>query len=1507
MYQEVNSNMKAKRILIPIIVLGGMTLASCSQDLVTNYSKSDLQIDTPWVDYNIPITSLEFSSAEQHVSLERGTQYQYNDYRITPKNATNRQLIWQSSNEAVATISDTGLLTGVEGGHAQITVGNEENTFHPAVLDVDVTVDIESFNVSYGSTDLDWNHEYTPTVTLSPADTTWTNFTYSIPEAEQTIATVDESGVITTYGENGTVHLTIINEKLGGAEHAQNICFDVRDRKIHVSSIALSVAQGASSRIELGTTSQVVAEVTPNDAQDIPTLQYFSRDDGVASVDPTTGVVTGNKPGIAKIFALCEGVTSNDVEIEVFEVYATSISINNAGPINIDALDEEHTQITVTVGVSEQGATKPSLATPTFSSSDDSIVTVGDNGELTVRQSGTVTITASIQGQSAIYTDTIQVNAKAYVTAISFDGPVAAYLEDTVTITAILTPASVEDSTVTWDVNPANKVESVINGNQITLTPLAEGPVTLTATSTKLGISNTHTVSFTERKVEFEEGEVYLVGNKQFNTGTSVTGVASWTNAKYAYHLTDIRYNEGARVEAHARMTLDEGTEFKLRIGPDPVESWRQNYEQAGAIDRTHLSYSEGGNVKVLTAGVYDIYYKFAEDSTYIGLGPVIHFDKADFSMGKTSSTKIVLHDYEAPVVSCISSDTSVATVSEGVFVEGKGMEYTVTAVAPGTTTITATDNAGHVATSKVEVRNDTQGVSTPIYLNANGIFDDAGAVPFIHAYNANEDHQDLQMTLVEGQSMIYSAEISEEYTNVIFVRMPSGSTTLDWDKAWNESKAADSEYGDNNMFTITGYDQEDGKYLTGTWGVFDPNQQYKVPADFYLAGDFNSWAQYDEDYALVNQSTATTRKYVLENVYLEEGSAVKVHDKELAGTPEEEQGAHWYANASEYPNCHYTLVNDGYGGKNMAMDASAYYDIEFYPDSEYANTIVFSIHGAVGASYYLKGTFDSWGDGISLAQDPNDSNKYFATGVSLTEGDKVKGNNPALGDAGWYGVSEEYANCHFTVDAENNAVINETASYTVNLYINSDNGNHLEFIKEGTPIVGADHYLLGLGLNNWTPSAAFLMTQDQSDSNKYTLTGVELTEGDLIKANNPALGNDGWYGVAEAYENCHFTVGEGGNAVITDSGTYTVNLYINSDNGNHLQFIKEGSPVVSADIYLLGLGLNNWTPSAEFKMTQNQTDGNKYTLEGVELTAGDLIKGNNPALGDDGWYGVDHVYDNCYFTVGTGGNAVISESGTYTVNLYVNSDDGNHLQFIKTGGGDTPVVTTADYYLKGDFNSWVQRDDYKFTATSDPNKFTITNVTIHAGEGMKGYKPASGSDAEAWYGVANEYTGCGWTVNHNQGHEGDCVVSADGVYTVDLYLVDDYGTDNHLVITKTADIPGGDTPVDPQPTTLKTFYFTNNYRWSGTVKAYVWDSTGVNETPVAWPGAAATFVYTNDLGEDVYSFTIDTSKYDYVIFNVGSNQTVNLKLSDFGSNNACYISGQEGNAYTVGYWNYAG
>ncbi len=74
------------------------------------------------------------------------------------------------------------------------------------------------------------------------------------------------------------------------------------------------------------------------------------------------------------------------------------------------------------------------------------------------------------------------------------------------------------------------------------------------------------------------------------------------------------------------------------------------------------------------------------------------------------------------------------------------------------------------------------------------------------------------------------------------------------------------------------------------------------------------------------------------------------------------------------------------------------------------------------------------------------------------------------------------------------------------------------------------------------------------------------------------------------------------------------------------------------------------------------------------------------------------------------------------------------------------------------------------------------------------------------------------------------------------------------------------------------TIYFSNNKKWS-TVNAYIYNNDTGAEMKT-WPGTAMTNPTVNDLGQQVFSMTVDATKYNRVIFNNGSTQTHDLPLS---------------------------
>lgn len=91
--------------------------------------------------------------------------------------------------------------------------------------------------------------------------------------------------------------------------------------------------------------------------------------------------------------------------------------------------------------------------------------------------------------------------------------------------------------------------------------------------------------------------------------------------------------------------------------------------------------------------------------------------------------------------------------------------------------------------------------------------------------------------------------------------------------------------------------------------------------------------------------------------------------------------------------------------------------------------------------------------------------------------------------------------------------------------------------------------------------------------------------------------------------------------------------------------------------------------------------------------------------------------------------------------------------------------------------------------------------------------------------------------------------------------------------------------------------YFTNSYKWSGTIYCYAWND---NDNNASYPGVKMTFLEKYGvMDQDVYYIDIDTS-FTYVIFSNGSSneKTIDISLED--NVNAYYVSGGSTGAYTV-------
>lgn len=145
---------------------------------------------------SIAVEEIKFGDSE--VTLEAGTSY-VPILAISPLNATDVKLVWASSNNSVATVSEKGVITAVSEGICYVTVSSAANPAVMAVAIVNVTKSASTvteiklskykMKLSVGSSDIS-------IVTMLPADAQnkdefWTS-------SDTSVATVDEFGWV--YG-----------------------------------------------------------------------------------------------------------------------------------------------------------------------------------------------------------------------------------------------------------------------------------------------------------------------------------------------------------------------------------------------------------------------------------------------------------------------------------------------------------------------------------------------------------------------------------------------------------------------------------------------------------------------------------------------------------------------------------------------------------------------------------------------------------------------------------------------------------------------------------------------------------------------------------------------------------------------------------------------------------------------------------------------------------------------------------------------------------------------------------------------------------------------------------------------------------------------------------------------------------------------------------------------------------------------------------------------------------
>ena len=343
--------MKRKTIILAVVAAAAMaiTLVGCGVK-ITNIAVPESAMVEKGESITLPVVYGTDDAPAVTPETAATGESAATDEKVA-KAAEKLTIEWTSSDESVATVDETGTVTAVAAGEANVTASVKDADI-AASTHIKVVVTPTGV-VAPESIDLVTNGENTKDLDakLVPADATDVKLAYE--SSDESVATVDETGKVTAVANGECTITTYVTAKAEDAE---------------ASELSAVVVEAADS------------EETDDSVATMP--------EDLAAMDSAFGVVPEDLKAETKVT-----VTTN-VESITLDKTEGVLTVGNT--------------VTVTATVTPDTATNASV---TWSSSDETIATVDSEGKITAIAPGTATITATSDSNpdaSAAYAVTVQ-------------------------------------------------------------------------------------------------------------------------------------------------------------------------------------------------------------------------------------------------------------------------------------------------------------------------------------------------------------------------------------------------------------------------------------------------------------------------------------------------------------------------------------------------------------------------------------------------------------------------------------------------------------------------------------------------------------------------------------------------------------------------------------------------------------------------------------------------------------------------------------------------------------------------------------------------------------------------------------------------------------------------------------------------------------------------------------------------------------------------------------------
>lgn len=323
---------------------------------------------------------------------------------VTPEEAVNKAVKWESSNEEVVTVDENGQISAIRSGEAVITVttleGNYQDTCNVKVKEPVTIIPVKGIAIDNTSAEIGIGQRINILATISPENATNKNISWT--SSDENVATVDGSGNIIGLAAGNTA-ITATTED--GGYSAQ--CEIVVKETIEIISVTGVELNKTLAKINVGEELNLVPQITPENATNKNVI-WTSSNEKAAIVD-AEGKVVGLASGETIIKVITEdGEFTAECKVVVSEVVET-IPVTGVKLNKSSAKIKIQEELNLSAKITPENATNKNVK---WTSSNEKVATVDAKGKVVGLAAGKAIITVTTEEGQFVDTCEITVSGK---------------------------------------------------------------------------------------------------------------------------------------------------------------------------------------------------------------------------------------------------------------------------------------------------------------------------------------------------------------------------------------------------------------------------------------------------------------------------------------------------------------------------------------------------------------------------------------------------------------------------------------------------------------------------------------------------------------------------------------------------------------------------------------------------------------------------------------------------------------------------------------------------------------------------------------------------------------------------------------------------------------------------------------------------------------------------------------------------------------------------------------